>query len=97
MLAPTPPPQPVTLAATAPPHPRSARTTPATALTTNPQTPGKKKKGFKKCNSLTLPPGMDKLLATIQAPMQEMKTLMADDAGAAAEGEAPPAFHNLSF
>lgn len=58
----------------------------------------KKKKGFKKCNSLALPKGMEKLMETIRAPMQDMKSMMTEDQEAVVEDHtAQQQFHNVGF
>lgn len=56
----------------------------------------KKKKGFKRCNTLSLPPSMQKIMEHVKEPLKEMQNMMfAEDQGEV-EAEAP-AFHKIGF
>lgn len=60
----------------------------------------KKKKGFKKCNTLVLPSGIDKIMQVVQEPMKEMKAMLSEESRETPESletQEKPKFHNLSF
>ena len=74
-------------------------TTPTTPLTNNTDTnQKKKKKGFKKIASLVLPPGMDQFVKTIQAPIQQIESMMQDEDKMIQEDqEAQTKFHSMDL
>ena len=66
--------------------------------TSQPVPQKKTKKGFKKCTSLALPKGMDKLMENIKVPMQDIQAMMKDDEEALHEDrKAQQAFHSFEL
>jgi hypothetical protein len=60
--------------------------------------PSRPKKGFKKCNAVALPKGTEKLIESLQGPMQEIKTMMQEDQQIVTEDvKAQNVFHSISF
>ena len=58
----------------------------------------KKKRGFKPVISLKLPPGMDKFVNAIKAPLQEVEKMIAEEDRLVEEDiKAQQAFHSMSL